>query len=103
MCFIFLLQTSLRNQMPEDLLDRFFVFFRSILDQSALHGPAQIQHRTAIQCFTTDENRFLDQLARDHIERPTDITVDYMALAVGCRNRASRGAEVYSDAKSFIG
>ncbi len=64
--------------------------------------PAQVEHRAVIEGLPADKIGFFHQFARDHIERPADVAVDHMALAVGRRNRAARSAKIDSHAECFI-
>ena len=88
--------------MFQDFLDRLLVLLRTFLHNAAFERAAQIEHRTIIQGFAADQDALLNDLARDHIQRPSDVAVDHMAFAVGRGDRTARGAEIDADTKGFV-
>ena len=55
-----------------------------------------------VERVTPDEERLLHDLARHHVDRPAHVAVDHVALAVRCRDRAARGAEVDAHTQRFV-
>ena len=100
--FAFLLDAGEVDQVFEDLLHRLLVFLRTFLHDAPFERTAQIEHGAVIERFAADQDGFFDDFARHHIQRPTDVAVDHMALAVGCGDGAARGAKIDADAEGFV-
>jgi hypothetical protein len=82
------------EQVAQQLAHRRLVAARALLDQPLLERPRQLEHRTVVERFAPDQHLALQHLAGDHVDRPADVAVDHVALAVGGRDRAARGPEI---------
>ena len=88
--------------MAKQFLDSLLVLGRSFFNNPAFQRPAKIQHGSIVQCFATNQDRFLDQFAGHHIQRPAHIAVNHVTFAIGTGYGASRGTQVYADAESLV-
>ena len=68
---------------------RLDVLLRPLLEQAPLERPVEVEHRPVLERLAADQDRLLEDLARHHVDRPADVAVHHVALAVGGRDRRS--------------
>jgi len=77
------------EEVAEQLTDGFDILLRPFFQQAALERSMEIEHRPIRDGVVADEDLTLEDLLRDHVDRPSDETVDDEPLAVRRGNRAS--------------